>query len=90
MGCLLVLAGLLGPRIGTVFLWLFTDRMSNAYDNGLVPVFGFVFLPWTTFLYGLVQGGRGPVGTLGIAMIVVGVIADVVTLVGARRERSAS
>ena len=82
MGCLIVLVGLFGPRVGTLVLWLFTDRMTNAYENGIVPVVGFVFLPWTTFLYGAVQGGGGEVGPLGIAMIVIGVIADLATLIG--------
>jgi hypothetical protein len=82
-----VLAGMLGPRVGIVLLWLFTDRLSNAYSTGIVPVAGFFFLPWTTFLYGLVQGGHGPVGTVGILAIIIGVIVDITTLVGARRVR---
>lgn len=56
MGCLLILFGVLGPRVGTVLLWLFTDRMSEAYDNGIVPVLGFVVAPWTTFLYAIAEG----------------------------------
>jgi hypothetical protein len=87
--CLLVLAALFGPRVGTICLWLFTDRMSNAYENGFVPVLGFIFLPWTTFLYGLVQGGGGSVGPWGVLAVVIGLIVDLVTLVGAFGQRSA-
>ncbi len=85
--CLLVLVALFGPRIGTLCLWLFTDRMTAAYHNGLVPVLGFVFLPWTTFLYGLVQGGGGSVGFWGGLIILIGIIADLATLGGAFGQR---
>jgi hypothetical protein len=87
MGCAILLLGLLGPRVGTVLLWLFTDRMEHAYDSGVVPVIGFFVAPWTTFLYGLVQGGGGSVGGLGSFMIGLGVLLDVFSLLGARREQ---
>ena len=85
--CAVVLAALFGPRVGIVLLWLFTDRMTRAFENGVVPVLGFFFLPWTTFLYGLVQGGGGAVGAFGVLVIAVGVIIDLVTLSGAFGER---
>jgi hypothetical protein len=85
--CAIVLTALFGPRVGIVLLWLFTDRMNRAYETGLVPVLGFFFLPWTTFLYALVQGGGGAVGTAGIVIIVIGVVADLLTLAGAFGSR---
>jgi hypothetical protein len=88
MGCLLILFGLLGPRIGTVLLWLFTDRMSEAYDNGVVPVVGFFVAPWTTFLYAIAQGGGNGVGAFGSFLIFVGVVLDLLSILGARREQS--
>lgn len=88
MGCLLLLVGFLGPRFGTVMLWLFTDRMSRAYDHGIVPVIGFVLAPWTTFFYGIAQGGGGGVGAFGGFMIFLGVLLDALSLFGARQEHS--
>jgi hypothetical protein len=88
--CLVVLAALFGPRAGTVLLWLFTDRMSTAYHTGVVPVLGFFFMPWTTFLYGLFVGGSGNVGAIGVIAIVLGVLADLFTHAasfGASRRR---
>ena len=85
--CLIVLLGLLSPRVGTVLLWLFTDRMTRAYEHGWVPVVGFFLLPWTTFLYGLVQGGGGSVGPLGVIAVVIGLIVDLATLMGAFGQR---
>jgi len=89
--CAFVLAALFGPRVGIVLLWLFTDRMTRAYETGLVPVLGFFVLPWTTFLYGLVQGGGGAVGAFGVFVIVIGFIIDVVSYIsafGANRRRA--
>jgi hypothetical protein len=89
--CAFLFAAFFGPRVGIVLLWLFTDRMTRAYETGLVPVLGFFFLPWTTFLYGLVQGGGGAVGPLGVLAIVIGLIVDICTHVGglgARRRRA--
>jgi len=89
--CAFLFAAFFGPRVGIVLLWLFTDRMTRAYETGLVPVLGFFFLPWTTFLYGLVQGGGGAVGPLGVLAIVIGLIVDIGTHVGglgARRRRA--
>jgi len=85
--CAFVLAALFGPRVGIVLLWLFTDRMTRAYESGLVPVLGFFVLPWTTFLYGLVQGGGGAVGPFGVFVIGLGLVIDVFTHVSAFGER---
>jgi hypothetical protein len=87
--CAMVLALFFGPRVGTVLLWLFTDRMTRAYENGWVPVLGFFFLPWTTFLYGLVQGGGGAVGPLGVIVILIGLMVDLFTFVSAFGQRRA-
>jgi len=85
--CLIVLLGLLSPRVGIVFLWLLTDRMTRAYETGLVPFLGFFILPWTTFLYGLVQGGGGSVGPFGVFVVLIGLVVDVGTLVSASGQR---
>src|SRR5262245_44392372 len=89
--CAFLFAALFGPRVGIVLLWLFTDRMTRAYEYGARPVLGFFFLPWTSFLYGLVQGGGGSVGPLGVLAVVIGLIVDIVTHMGAfgaRRRRA--
>jgi hypothetical protein len=87
MGCLLLILGFLGPRVGIVFLWAFTDRLTNAYDNGIVPVVGFFVAPWTTFLYGIVQGQGDSVGALGTFMIFIGILLDLASTFGAYREQ---
>jgi hypothetical protein len=87
--CAFVLAAFFGPRFGIFLLWLFTDRMTRAFENGLVPVLGFFFLPWTTFLYGLVQGGGGAVNPFGVLVILIGLMIDIFTHVAAFGQRRA-
>ena len=42
---------LISPRLALVLLWLFSDVLSRAYDSWLIPLLGFVLLPWTTLTY---------------------------------------
>jgi hypothetical protein len=87
--CAFVLAAFFGPRFGIFLLWLFTDRMTRAFESGWVPVLGFFFLPWTTFLYGLVQGGGGAVNPFGVLVILIGLMIDIFTHVAAFGQRRA-
>ena len=87
--CAFVLAAFFGPRFGIFLLWLFTDRMTQAFESGWVPVLGFFFLPWTTFLYGLVQGGGGAVNPFGVLVILIGLMIDIFTHVAAFGQRRA-
>jgi len=34
-------------------LWLFSDLLSRAFDDWIVPLLGFFLLPWTTLAYGV-------------------------------------
>ncbi|MHC4717611.1 MAG: hypothetical protein ACYS5V_11625 [Planctomycetota bacterium] len=51
MGCLLVVIALILPRTLMVFIWLLTDWFSRAYEGALLPVLGFLFMPYTTLAY---------------------------------------
>lgn len=46
---------LFGPRFVIAIWWLAdTNRWEHAFDTWIVPVFGFIFLPWTTLMFVLV------------------------------------
>jgi hypothetical protein len=32
-------------------MWIFTDRVTAAFDSVIVPLLGLIFLPLTTFAY---------------------------------------
>jgi hypothetical protein len=68
MCCLVALAGLISPRLVLLLWWLFDPaRWTSLFDNLIVPVLGFIFLPWTTLAYVLFA----PTGFGGLAPIVV-------------------
>jgi hypothetical protein len=51
MGCLIALVALISPRLALVLMWLFSDLLSRAFDSWIIPLLGFVLLPWTTLAY---------------------------------------
>ena len=41
----------LWARVWLLGLWIFSDLLGDAFDGWVVPVIGFVLLPWTTLTY---------------------------------------
>ena len=50
-GCLIATLLLSGPRLALIFVWLFTSRVSIAFDSFILPLIGLIFLPFTTLMY---------------------------------------
>ena len=50
-GCLVAIVAMFSPRLAVFLLWLFTDRMSIAFDSFWWGFFGWIFLPWTTLAW---------------------------------------
>jgi hypothetical protein len=49
---------LFGPRLAGVLWWIFQPlRWEATFDTVLWPIFGLLFLPWTTVTYVLVAPG---------------------------------
>ena len=86
MGCLLFLSSLIGPRVALGFVWIFTNLVDRAYDDVIVPVLGFVFLPWTTLVYALAYDGNG-VSSLGWFFVALAALGDVTSIAAAHRGR---
>jgi hypothetical protein len=55
MCCVISSLFFLGPRAG-LFIWWMVDpsRFSTIYNNLLIPIIGFVFLPISTITYTLI------------------------------------
>jgi hypothetical protein len=80
--CAFLLAAGLGPRIAIVAVWLFGDRVEDAFDSWIWPLLGLIFLPWTTLAYLLVWT-RGDSLSLGEWIVVmIGFVADFITYAG--------
>jgi hypothetical protein len=72
--CLLILLLFGGPRIISV-IWYVVDqaRWNATFDGFLIPLLGFIFLPWTLVMYVLV----GPVVDGGEWLLIgMGLLAD--------------
>ena len=69
MCCVVTSLFFLGPRIAILVWWLLQPlRWSAAFPTFIYPLLGFIFLPWTTLMYVLVQ----PYGISGFGWILLG------------------
>ena len=87
MCCVLALLAFLGPRLVIFLLWLFTNYLSRAFDAVLLPLLGFLFLPWTTIAWAIAQNEFGGVSGVGILIVALGFLADVGVIGGGARGR---
>jgi hypothetical protein len=86
MCCLVALLMLVGPRATIIVWWLVgSSRWSQAFDTILIPVLGFILLPWTTLAYVLVFPGG--VNDLDIVLLIIAVIVDLGSYGGGYRNR---
>ncbi len=69
-GCLLTGILTLAPRLVLLFVWLFTDRINATFAGILIPLLGFLFLPFTSLAYILVWNAQS--GVSGAAWLLVG------------------
>ena len=93
IGCLLSLILTLAPRLALLFIWLFTPRVALAFQSTLIPILGFIFLPFTTFAYVLVWSPLEGVSGLGWVAVVVALLFDLGVYAGSaygNRQRIAS
>ncbi len=87
MCCVLALLAFLGPRLVIFLLWVFTTYLSRAFDGLLLPLLGFLFLPWTTIAWAIAQNELGGTNGIGLLVIVLGLLADIGVLGGGARGR---
>ncbi len=80
----------LGPRVAIAALALFSSYLGRAFGGGvLLPLVGWLFLPWTTLAYAWAINSRGEVTGFQAIVVVVAVLVDLgVVGGGAARRRS--
>lgn len=60
MPCLFVLFAAFAPRLLLIFLWIARPNlMGQAFETFLIPLLGFIFLPFTTLMWVLLWAGSG-------------------------------
>ena len=79
MCCVVLLMGLIGPRVAFVFAWIFTDEVDQAFDNWWVPLGGLILLPWTALMYAIAYAPIGHVSGIGWLVVLLGVLLDIGT-----------
>jgi membrane-bound ClpP family serine protease len=88
MPCLIALLALISPRLALVFILLFSNMLDRAFDSWVLPVLGFILLPWTTLAYA-VMWDVGTRGVSGFEWFVVGFafVVDLGSYAGGKRSR---
>lgn len=88
MGCLFILLGLITPRLVVALLWLFSNWFDGVFHGALIPILGFIFLPYTLLWYTVVINWfNGVWGFWQIAFLVVAIIADLSSSGGGARRK---
>jgi hypothetical protein len=86
--CAALLILFLGPRVAIVAIALFSNYLGRAFDDGLlVPLLGWVFLPWTTLAYAWAINSRGEVAGLQLIVVIVAVLVDLGVVGGGEAKR---
>jgi hypothetical protein len=89
-GCLVALVAFISPRFAIFLIWLFTDRMSIAFDSFWWGLLGFIFLPWTTLAWAVAYEPVKGVTGFGWFIVIFAFLVDIGTHIGsaqARRDR---
>jgi hypothetical protein len=77
--CLALTAGFLGPRFALLLVWIFGDKVGDAFSSWFWPLLGLLFLPWTTLAYIIVWGPIHGVSGVGWLLVALGIAADIAT-----------
>ena len=92
-GCLVALMGLALPRFAIFLFWVFSDRLSYAFDSFIVGFLGFLLLPYTTLFWALAYAPVDGVTGFGWILVGMGLLMDLGTWFGggdqARRRQYA-
>jgi hypothetical protein len=91
MPCLLVLIGLMLPRLALVLLALFktTYLVPGAFASLIWPVLGFFFAPYTTLAWAFAMNANGgAVNGIYLVLVIIAVLADLGVLGGAKSART--
>ena len=75
-GCIVALIGLAAPRFALFLMWLFSDRLTVAFDSFLQGFLGFVVLPFTTMFYALLYAAPDGVTGFGWVLVAFGLLLD--------------
>lgn len=85
--CLLLLLAMIGPRFVIAMLALFSNYLQTAYTGLLIPLLGFLFMPFTTLAYAWAINSTGEVSGLQLVVVVIAVLLDLGVIGGGANRR---
>jgi hypothetical protein len=83
-GCVVALFAVALPRFTMFLMWLFTDRLSIAFDSFIIGFLGFLIVPYTSVFYALAYSPIDGVTGFGWVLVAAGFIADMSSLFGSK------
>jgi len=86
--CFVLILGFLGPRLAFLWAWIFTPRVTEAFDGSFWwPLVGVLILPWTALAYVAAWAPTGGVSGLGWAVVAFGFVLDIASYAGRSVEQ---
>jgi hypothetical protein len=86
MPLLLIIFGLLTPRVVLVLAWC-GGVFTGVWQTLLWPLLGLIFLPYTTLAYGLAYRYGSGLQGFWLALFIVGIALDLGVIGGSSRRR---
>ena len=86
-GCFVLFVGAAFPRIAIVLLELTTNYNEQAFDSFWVGFAGFLFLPYTTLFFVLMENWQDGIDGFGWFLVALGFLLDIGNYTGGFRRR---
>jgi len=87
--CFAVLLAFISPRLAIIFVAIFSDILTRAFDSWVLPFIGFFILPWTTLAYAVMWDiGTREVTGFEWFVVVLAFLLDLGSYFGGNRARS--
>jgi len=87
MPCLLLLLVLAFPRVVLALMFFLSTYLQRAYNNLLILLLGFLFLPITTLTFAWLQNSHRPLDGTNLLILVSAVVIDAGGLGGGEWHR---
>ena len=87
MPCLIALAAFFLPRVVIAVLAVFTNFITRPFPGLLVPILGFVFMPYTLLAYCFAKHYNGTVDGMYLVIVIIAAIMDLGVIGGGARAR---
>ena len=85
--CLVATVGAFVPRLVLLFVWLFTDLVTRAFDSWVAPLVGLLILPYATLAYVFLYAPDEGVTGFGWVIVILAFLFDLGHLFGGWSSR---